>query len=124
MSSLEWKTALLNHVKEKGIWLLDASVHGCYKGKGKRLPPKIVREIVPVSWNKYVRTIIDDISIDEEFVWVIGKGVHDMLNGKYVRGSNWVYQPNVRFPNPKKYEEKRQREIKLEQVIKKRCDIK
>lgn len=32
VTQLEWKVRILKTIKEKGIWLLDASVHACYKG--------------------------------------------------------------------------------------------
>jgi len=42
MTQLEWKVKTLKTIKEKGIWLLDASIHACYKGRGERLPSKVV----------------------------------------------------------------------------------
>jgi hypothetical protein len=122
-SFLQWKARLLKTLRDKGIWLLDASCHACAKGRGERLPPEIVERIVPISWNIYVKTIIDDLSIDPKYVWIIGKGLHDSLKGKYARGSNWIYQPNAHFTNPEKYEEKRHRQTELEKEIKLRCDI-
>jgi hypothetical protein len=45
---IEWKLEVLNRMKEKGIWLLDASCHACAMGKlndgPPRLPPSVVRE--------------------------------------------------------------------------------
>jgi len=122
-TQLEWKIKILNAIKERGIWLLDASIHACYKGKGERLPQKLVRKIVPISWNKYVKSIIDDISIDRKCVWMIGKGLHDLLNSRYTLGSNWVYQPNARFKDYKKYTEKENRMLKLKEAIKQCCQI-
>lgn len=123
MTRLEWKVSILKNVQEKGIWLLDASCHACAFGKNERLPSDIVGRIVPISWNRYVKSIIDDISIDLQSVWIIGKGLHDILGTKYARCSNWIYQPNVRFKNPEKYEEKRRRELELEKAIRQRCQI-
>jgi hypothetical protein len=61
--------------------------------------------------------------IYEAFVWVIGKGVHDFLPSKYIRASNWVYQPNVRFTNPAKYEEKALAEHRILKAIDRKCEI-
>jgi len=70
-----------------------------------------------------VKPIIDDISTDRECVWIIGKKLHDALRGKYAWGSNWIYQPNARFKDPKKYVEKENRIMKLEGAIKQCCWI-
>jgi len=124
MTSLEWKSQLLNTVKEKGIWLLDASLHACAFGKRERLPNRIVEQITPICWNKYVKPVIEDTSMDEESVWIIGKGVHDFLWGKYIRDSNWIYQPNAQFKkNSKGYNLKKQRESGLLEAIKQKCQI-
>jgi hypothetical protein len=111
MTKRAWRTLILNSVKKRGIWLLDASVHGCYLGKKKqdlgeqesnRLPSEVVKNIVPISWNKYVKPIIDDLAIDPKRVWIIGKGLHDLLRGKYANGWNWIYQPNAKVTNERK----------------------
>jgi hypothetical protein len=130
---IEWKLEVLNRMKEKGIWLLDASCHACAMGKDRspRLPPSVVEEIVRISWEMYVKPIIDDVSIDPKSVWIIGKGLHDSLrelpdslSGNYARGSNWIYQPNAHWPeNPEKYEEKRAKEAELNNEIRSRCEI-
>jgi hypothetical protein len=78
-----------------------------------------------------VKPIIDDVSIDPKFVWIIGKGLHDSLrelphnlSGNYARGSNWIYQPNAHWrKNPGKYEEKRAKEAELKNKIRLRCEI-
>ena len=115
--SLEWKTRILNAAKKNGIWLLDASCHACAKGKKERLPANVVDRIVPMSWKRYVEPIIDELSIDPAHVWIVGKGVHDLIRGKYATGDNWVYQPNVRFPTSAKYKEKASREAKLQEAV-------
>jgi hypothetical protein len=127
MTRLRWRTHVLNIVKEKGIWLLDASVHACYLGKKKRdlgeeesnrLPPEVVKDIVPKSWNKYVKPVIDDLNIDPKCVWIVGKGLHDLLRGKYANGWNWIYQPNARVSN----ERKNTRKLELRQAMK-QCNV-
>lgn len=112
-TNLQWKARLLKAFREKGLWLLDASCHACYLGKNERLPTEIVNRIVPISWNDYVKQIIDGTSINPEHVWIIGKGLHDLLSGKYARGSNWIYQPNARI----KYAEKRVKQQEMEKAI-------
>jgi lambda repressor-like predicted transcriptional regulator len=114
--SLEWKTKILNAIKKRGIWLLDASCHACAKGKKERLPPDVVKRVVPISWRKYVKPIVDELSINPKQVWFIGKGVRDLVGSKF--SDNWIYQPNVRFKDPDKYTEKDHREASLQDVLK------
>jgi len=121
--SIKWKLEVLKTMREKGIWLLDASCHACAMGRRERLPLSVVRKIVPMCWNKYVKPIIDDISIDPKFVWIIGKELHDSLSGDYSRGSNWIYQPNAYFGDSEKYEKKRAKEDELKNEIRLRCEI-
>lgn len=122
LTRLKWKAKVLKTIKDRGIWLLDASLHACYKGRGRRLPSKLVRKVVPISWNEYVKPIIDDISINRKCVWIIGKTLHDLLSrDKYPLGLNWIYQPNARFKDPKKYVEKENRLMQLERSIKQCC---
>jgi len=118
-SSWQSKSNLLKATKAKGLWLLDASCHGIAYGHMKRLFPDIVERIVPISWRTYVRPIIEDLQIDPENVWIVGKGTHDLILGKYARGNNWIYQPNVRFKNDQKYKEKAERELTLQKTVKK-----
>jgi hypothetical protein len=118
-ASLQSKSDLLKATKAKGVWLLDASCHGIAYGHMKRLFPDIVDRIVPISWRTYVRPIIEDLQIDPENVWIVGKGTHDLILGKYARGNNWIYQPNVRFKNNQKYKEKAEREQTLQERVKK-----
>lgn len=119
--SLEWKARILNAVKDKGIWLLDASCHACAKGNKERLPKAVVDRIVPISWKRYVEPIIDDLEVEPSKVWIVGKGVHDLIRGKYATGNNWAYQPNVIFQEPRKlekYKEKNRRELELQKLVK------
>jgi hypothetical protein len=118
MRKLDWKTMGLKAAKVKGLWLLDASLHACYLGRSERLPPEIVRSVVAVSWSKYVKAIIDDLPIDREQIWTVGKGLHETLRTLDARidAGSWIYQPNAHFKNPEHYLEKRQRLAKLEEA--------
>jgi|WetSurMetagenome_2_1015567.scaffolds.fasta_scaffold161498_1 hypothetical protein len=121
LTNLEYKAGVLGAFREKGLWLLDASVHACYLGLGKqahdtekRLPDSVVKGLVLRSWEKYVKVVIDYTSINPQHVWIIGKGVHDTLRGKYITNDNWIYQPNAQIPARLKKE----RENKLKAAIK------
>jgi len=118
-SRLQRKARLLTLFKERGFWLLDASCHACYLGRGGRLPTDIVRRIVPISWMKYVRPVIEETKVDKGRIWIIGKWLRDVLreHDRFVSGLNWIYQPNARFKNPDKYLEKKSREKHLLKAI-------
>ena len=136
---LQWKFGVLKEMRKKGIWLLDASCHACYYGKknapkkDNRLHQKIVNEIVPISWGIYVKHVIQDIGIDSKFVWIVGKGLHDILRelpsdlrGNYVTESNWIYQPNARLPKDAqerkhRIEERDKQAAKLKDAISEAC---
>jgi len=116
--SLEWKARILRAARDNGLWLLDASCHACAKGNKERLPKQIVDRIVPFSWKKYVEPIVDELEIDSEKVWIIGKGTHDLIRGKYATGNNWSYQPNVIVKkDTEMYEEKKRREQSLQKTV-------
>jgi hypothetical protein len=132
-SDMSSKLRVLNRMKEKGIWLLDASCHACSTGRkppDDRLPIDLVKKLIRTSWTKYVESVIDDAQIDRESVWLIGKTVHDTIRelpgkyGKYARGSNWIYQPNMQAPmNSKLDKRKKAKEGQLEHEIWVRCGI-
>jgi hypothetical protein len=117
-SGLQWKAKVLTTLKERGFWLLDASCHACYLGRKKRLPTEIVKRIVPISWRKYVKPIIEETSTDKKRIWIIGKGLRNILcaHDEFVKGLNWIYQPNAHFKDPEKYHEKRFRERQLKKA--------
>jgi len=137
MTRLEWEVKVLKTIKERGIWLLDVSLHACYYGKNRqtcmqennerkdsnRLPSKTVEKIIPISWRKYVKPIIDDVPIDKKCVWIVGKTLHDTLSSECGWNSDMlIYQPNARFQkNSKYYSEKRRKESELITTIGQCC---
>lgn len=70
-----------------------------------------------------MKPIIEETPTAKKRVWIIGKGLRDMLcaHDEFVLGSNWIYQPNARFKNPEKYHEKRFREQQLRKAIEQYC---
>ena len=123
MKRLRWKVKVLQTFKESGVWLLDASLHACYLSSkfkdNPRLDNELVEKIILISWKKYVKPIIDDISIDRNCIWIIGKELHKLIKDNYIFDSNWVYQPNA----PIKRNMKDVRLSELEKAIKKYCQI-
>ena len=73
---LQNKISLLEKMKEKGIWLVDASIVAVYKNKnGKKEKPKekVMKEILKITWEKHTSKIICEIK--PEKIIVIGKCV-------------------------------------------------
>ena len=74
LQRLRDKISVLEQLKEKGIWLVDASIVALYP---KKPAPKIMKEITRISWKSYVSKVIQDAN--PEKIIVIGKGVHRIL---------------------------------------------
>jgi len=70
------KISLLEKLKEKGIWLVDASIVALYNNNIKPSPKKM-KEIIEVSWEQHVSKIIQEIK--PEKIIVIGIGVSKVL---------------------------------------------
>jgi len=76
---LRWKVGVLEELRQRGIWLQDASPLGVYLGRGKRLDHRHYVQLLREGYQRYVRpTFADDAP---EQVWVIGKGVLAALAG-------------------------------------------
>ena len=73
------KISLLGKLKERGIWLVDASIVALYNDNIKP-SPKIMKEIIEISWEQYVSKVIQEIK--PEKIIVIGKGVSKILEDK------------------------------------------
>lgn len=70
------KKCILEEMRSKGIWLLDASVVGLYGNKVKR-GSSVFKQIIRLSWNNYVTNIAE--SSLPKYMIVIGKGVAKTL---------------------------------------------
>jgi len=73
------KIKILEKLKENGIWLLDASIVALYNNN-KKPSQKIMKEIIEISWKKYVSEIINETKPGN--IIVIGKGVSKILKDK------------------------------------------
>jgi len=118
-TNMEHKVAVLRAFKEKGLWLLDASVHACYLGKDERLSNKAVRNVVGHSWEKYVRPVIDYTSVDPSNVWVVGPTVLSLLSGKCINDDHWLYQPRAWKSSAEKQERIDLAKLAIEKTLEK-----
>lgn len=70
------KVNILRKMKERGVWLLDASIVGLY-GSGIKEDPDACNQIIEICWNNYLREMIKDVQ--PRHILVIGKGVGKSL---------------------------------------------
>lgn len=70
------KISVLEKLKEKGIWLVDASIVALYND-AKKPEPRIMEEVIKISWKHYVSKVIQESNPKK--IIVIGKGVHKIL---------------------------------------------
>jgi len=70
------KVNVLQEMREKGIWLLDASIIGLY-GSDLKAYPDLCDTIVRISWDNHLARIIENAQ--PSHVIVIGKGVEKAL---------------------------------------------
>jgi hypothetical protein len=76
LGRLRNKVNILNELKRRGIWLIDASIVGIYKGS---ITDDDVKErVFHTSWDKYVRDVVTEAH--PKYVIVIGKYVHNALH--------------------------------------------
>ena len=73
------KISVLEQLKEKGIWLVDASIVALYNDTRKP-DPYMMERVIKISWDNYVLKVIQDANPDK--IIVIGKGVHKILERK------------------------------------------
>jgi hypothetical protein len=91
------RLALLEALRLRGVWLLDASPIALYvKGGGK---PKHLPEVLRTAWEEYACAAVREVAPDA--VMVIGKMVHSAL-GERVQAAvgpdvpvDWLYQPQA-----------------------------
>lgn len=70
------KVSVLQKMKDKGIWLLDASIIGLY-GTGQK-NRKNFEKILEISWKNHVSNLLSEAA--PKHIIVIGKGVGDILH--------------------------------------------
>lgn len=96
VARLRAKVGVLERLKERGIWLVDASVAALYL-PGEAKPSARVREaVLQTSWDAYTRSVVE--SAGPEAILCIGVGVARALRGRLDRlGIPWggVHQPQA-----------------------------
>ncbi len=76
------KVDFLLKMKEKGVWLLDASIVGLYNPySGKKPPFNVRKRIIEICWENHIASIIEEAN--PKHIIVIGKGVYKILKQKF-----------------------------------------
>lgn len=73
------KISLLEKLKERGIWLVDASIVSLYNNADKPFQ-KVMKEIMEISWEHHVSKVIHEVKPAK--IIVIGVGVSNILEDK------------------------------------------
>jgi hypothetical protein len=109
---IRWKVETLERLRDRGIWLLDASVHGIYAPSDsrrpsdsdgpsaalrKRVPSNVVAMLHRDWWRNYGRERLAESPSAP--VWAIGGPVRDALQRAGHPANGWVYQPNAQVSN-------------------------
>jgi len=91
------KIAILQSLKENGIWLLDSCPIALYRYDTNGTEIKKVmsnyNNILKLSWQMYSRNEL--YSSHPEQIIVIGRMVWKALRHDLPKGTDWVYQPNA-----------------------------
>jgi len=98
------KIRILKKMKEKGIWLVDGSIVGI-----NRLPTKIKRDIISLSWNHYVKNIV--LKSEPKAIVFIGSPIKYVLFNEFQDSSIDVFhqpQPQARLSSKEHKEVLRQ----------------
>jgi hypothetical protein len=80
-SRLRNKVGILSELKRRGIWLIDASIVGIYKGA--LIDNKIKERVFFDSWDHYITSVVTEAH--PKHIIVIGKGVGDTLSSRLGR---------------------------------------
>lgn len=92
---LRWKLETLDRLRDRGIWLADASVVGLYAAGESLVTGRSYDRVVRESWRAFVWP--DVAGDDPEQVWIIGRGVERALAGDPVAvRARAIHQPQSR----------------------------
>lgn len=91
------KISLLEKLKEKGIWLLDASIVALYNDSIKP-SDDVMAQVIQICWKQYISEIIQETNPQK--IIIIGKGVSKFLDFELKKLGIPFYvqpQPNSRL---------------------------
>ena len=96
------KLRVLEALKERGVWLLDACPVALYAASQPKPPMRLLAQALELAWGVYTREAIREAA--PRAVMIVGKMVHDGIGGR-IRAMlgpsvpvEWMYQPQARRP--------------------------
>lgn len=94
---ITWKIATLRALRERGVWLLDSSLHAIYLSRGERVPPEASQALHALWWEGYGKALLDEIRDEKPDVsiWVVGGILRSTLASLGVPMAGWIYQPRA-----------------------------
>jgi hypothetical protein len=90
------KVNILQEMKRRGIWLIDASIVGIYRGSID--DPEIKATVIRDSWDCYLKDVI--LQAKPKDIIVIGKGVAKSLNCRLKTASSQTDAKCTVLPQP------------------------
>lgn len=107
------KIGVLQKLKKKGVWLLDASVVGLY-GSGEK-DPRVMEKVLYICWKNYIKDMILEAS--PRHIIVIGKGVESILYNSLQRG----YTPRTVIRQPQGDRRSSQEQLEKYKICQRVC---
>lgn len=92
------KLALLQRLRDRGVWLLDTSLAALYSPNKPKPAPVLIETCLQVSWDYHVRRVIDT-AVPTDII-CIGRGVARALGNRLASAGarvTVVPQPNARL---------------------------
>jgi len=102
LQRLAAKLAVLEALKARGVWLLDACPVALYAASQPKPKMAVLAQAMELAWTAYTREAIAEAA--PRAVMIVGKMVHDGIGGR-IRAMfgprvpvQWMYQPQARRP--------------------------
>jgi len=96
------KLSVLEALKSRGVWLLDACPVALYAASQPKPRMPVLAQALELAWTAYTREAI--VEAAPRAVMIVGKMVHDGIGGR-IRAMlgptvpvQWMYQPQARRP--------------------------
>lgn len=90
---LNWKVEVLLALQQRGVWLLDASLHGLLGVKGERVPSEVGTELHRLWWQHYGSWLLE--RLPGAGIWGVGQEIGALLTEFGCRHNGCIELPGV-----------------------------
>jgi hypothetical protein len=90
---LRWQVDTLCRLRDRGVWLLDSSLHGVYAPGGERVSPELTQTLHALWWRHYGSWVFEQHP--DAHRCVIGNVTAKRLSSIGVPWDTWIYQPQA-----------------------------